>query len=114
MVDQTPILRAQELIQGCIELLEGEQQTFLNFRLRADLSEAIDSLRAIQTVALPPFTPKSVKNLEGIDDGEPSAYEVNHDGTTIIYDAPPGEFPRSTKFQIPPARMPDVEADDDI
>ena len=113
MVDQTPILRAKELIQGCIELLEGEQQTFLILRLRTDLEAAIDSLGAIQTVALPPFRKNSVKNLAEIDDGEPSAYDVTHDGTTIILDAPPGEFPRTLEVKIPPAEL-NVEADDEL
>ena len=111
MVDSAPIQRAQELIEGCIGLLEAEQQTFLILRIRTDLELAIQSLRAIQTVALPPVRTKSVTNLADIDDGEPSAYDVSHDGTVVIFESGPGEFPRTAEFKIPPAEMTETEVD---
>lgn len=113
MVDSTPIREAQELIEGCIGLLEAEQQTFLILRIRTDLESALNSLGAIQTVSLPPVRTKSVTNLAGIDDGEPSAYDVKHDGTTIIFESSPGEFPHSLEVKLPPAKMADADAEVD-
>ena len=111
MVDQAPIQKAQELIRKCIELVEGEQQTFTTFRLRADLDEALEALSAVQTVALPPSAPQPVTNLEGIDDGEPSAYELDKpygmriireaDKTTLVVGKPPQCFPIEHRIEFP-------------
>ena len=87
-VDNAPIEKARELIQGCIELVEAEpQQDFLQMRLITDLKNAIDALDAIQTVMLPP--PPRVPDLSEIDDGEPTSYEADHKpyGMQIIREA---------------------------
>lgn len=99
MLDRGPITRAIELIQDSIELLEKENLTFTTLRMRDDLREAIKELGAVQTVALPPHRPASVL-LNGIDDGEPCAYDVLAHGTTIIIENAPGAFPHTHEVKL--------------
>ena len=106
MLDRGPITRAIELIQGSIELLEKEQLSFTTLRLRDDLREAIKELEAVQTVALPPHRPASVK-LSGIDDGEPCAYDLGVHGTTIIIESEPGAFPHTHEVKFKGAKIDD-------
>ena len=93
VVEDSQISIAKMLIQQCVELVEAEpQQTFTLMRLKTDLEAANEALEAVQTVAIAPFAagiegvevlvpPPSrykTKSLAEIDDGEPSAYEVNN------------------------------------
>ena len=87
MVEDAQIRNAREIIQQCIELVELEpQKTFFLMRLHTDLKAALDALEAVQTIVVAPLAdgmdvmtlvpPPQSYDISGIDDGEPSAYEV--------------------------------------
>lgn len=88
MYDDAHIATAQAIIQQCLELVQlEEQRNFLLMRLEMDLEEALEALEAVQTVVVAPFVegvqvltpPPQRYNLGELDEGEPSAYEVEHD-----------------------------------
>ena len=61
--------RARELLEDSLECLDREQQTFGIYRLRDNLTEVMGLLYNTQH-------PTGSVDLQGIDDGEPAAYDI--------------------------------------
>ena len=70
VADGKPIAEATKLIQDSIDELSSEQMTFTTLRVITDLKKALESLGAVQTVALPSV------DLRPLDEGDAVAYDA--------------------------------------
>lgn len=84
IADSKPIAEATKLIQDSIDELSTGQMTFTTLRVITDLKTALESLGAVQTVALPPI------DLRPYDDGDVVAYDVVPQKKTV--GSPPLEY----------------------